>query len=183
MRASSSWYAATRTIAFVGLSIAGAACYRNPAPTGWLAPAGEAQSDPYGAWIAVTTVRDSAVVGGEFLGLARDSVFVLLDRGEVVTVPISGVSRARVAVFDARWYTFATYTGAAAVGTLSNGYFMVLSLPAMLAVGSFATVTQSRAPIVDVSDATQWSSVRKYARFPAALPDPLPRSLQVKRRR
>jgi len=170
-------------IALVSLSIGGAACSRNPAPDGWLAPARQTQSDPYGAWIVVTKLQDSSTVGGEFLGVARDSVFVLLDRGEVVTVATAEVRQARVAFFDADWQALAAYTGLVSVGALSNGFVMLLSLPATLIAGSLATVSYSKEPIVDLSYEGEWSSIRKYARFPGALPDPLPRTLPVKRRR
>jgi hypothetical protein len=64
-----------------------------------------------------------------------------------------------------------------AEAAISHGYGLMLTMPVALLVGSVATASQSRAPIVKVDDVTEWPSVRKYARFPAALPDPLPRTL------
>lgn len=183
MRASDTWRAIARTIALGSLVGGSVACVRNPAPKGWLAPAREAQSDPYGAWIVVTTRDGGADVSGEFLGFERDSVFVLLGRGAVVTIPVGAVRGARVAFFDSQWYGLAAYTGALAVATISNGFGLMLTMPSALIVGSVATASQSRAPIVEVDEATEWHSARKYARFPAALPDPLPRTLPAKGRR
>jgi hypothetical protein len=181
MRASSRWWrrggAGRRAIALGVLTAGSVACVQNPAPHGWLSPAREMQADQYGAWIVVETHRTERALRGEFLGVARDSVFVLLERGAVETVPIADVKRARIAYFDARWHGLLAYTGALAVATLSNGYGMLLTLPTTLVVGSIATASQSRAPIVDVEKPSAFEGVIKYARFPAGIPDPLPRAL------
>ncbi|HEX4935450.1 MAG TPA: hypothetical protein VFV33_19855 [Gemmatimonadaceae bacterium] len=159
----------------------GTGCATNPAPAGWLAPAREAASDPYGAWIEITRMPGSPDLRGEFLGVARDSVFVLDGSGNVETVAIGVIRSAKIAFFDSRWPSMAAYAGALSLATISNGFLLILTLPTNLIVGSVATASQSREPLVDVTRPTQWDDVRRYARFPAALPDPLPRTLPTKR--
>lgn len=158
------------------------ACAHNPAPSGWLAPAREAQADPYGAWIVVSRLAGSPDLGGEFLAVERDSVFMLLASGEVRSVPLDSVSRARMAFYNAQWGGLATWTILGSLSTISNGAFLIFTFPAWIIGGSLATAGQSRAPLRRVGPAHTWDAVRMYARFPGGLPANLPRTLPPKLR-
>ncbi len=159
------------------------ACAQNPAPSGWLAPARAAQADPYGAWIVVSRPGGGPDVGGEFLAVQRDSVFVLLADGEVRTVPLDSVLHALIAFYDAQWGGLAAWVMLGSLSTISNGAFLVFTFPLWIIGGSLATAGQSRAPLRRVDRAPTWDAVRMYARFPGGLPANLPRTLPPKPRR
>lgn len=158
------------------------ACVANPAPERWLAPATAARTDPYGAWIVITKVGDSSEVSGEFLAVGRDSVFVLLEDSTVRSLPTDSVATAQVAFYDAQWDQLTMWTVAGALGTISNGAFLILSLPVTVIGGTIATRNTSREPIRMVDGPGGWDAVRMYARFPAGLPENLPRRLPPKPR-
>jgi hypothetical protein len=159
------------------------ACAQNPAPRGWLVPAREAQADPYGAWIVVSRLGGGPDVGGEFLAVQRDSVFVLLADGEVRTVPLDSVLHARIVFYDAQWGGLAIWTTLGSLSTISNGAFLVFTFPLWVIGGSLATAGQSHAPLHRVDRAGDLGLFRMYARFPGGLPANLPRTLPPKPRR
>ena len=162
----------------MGLAIGTLACARNPAPGAWLGTAAEMQNDPYGAWIVVSA--DSVETFGEFLAVDRDSVFVLGQDVTVRTVPLSRVTHAELAFFDARWSDLALWTGLGALSTISNGVILVLTFPTWIIGGTIATAAESRAPLRTVNRIEDWDSVRMFARFPGGLPENLPRRLPTK---
>jgi hypothetical protein len=169
---------------WIGFALAGGAlaCSQNPAPTGWLAPARAAQSDPYGAWIVVWPPAGPEVAG-EFLAVDRDTVFVLPPGGGVRAVALGSVEGALVAFYDAQWGGLTGWTMAGALSTISNGWFSAFTFPLWTIGGSLITGGQSRAPLRRVRSAADWSAVRMFARFPAGLPPDLPRTLPPKERR
>ena len=154
------------------------ACTRNPAPNSWLPTATSAGSDPYGAWVVVSLEGpNDRSVAGEFLAVDDDSVFVLTPDSVVRSVALDSVTSARLAFYDAEWSRLAMWTAAGALSTVSNGYFLVFTLPAWAIGGTLGTAAESRAPILSIDDRAAWYGVRKYARFPAGLPTDLPRTL------
>lgn len=159
------------------------ACARSPSPAGWLAPARQAQADPYGAWIVITRLGGSPVESGEFLAVERDSVFVLSSNREVRTIPRDSVLRAEIWFYDAEWGKLAGWTALGSLSTISNGFFLILTFPAWAIGGSIATALQSRAPLYQVDRPYAWDGARMYARFPAGLPANLPRTLPPKLQR
>ena len=154
-------------------------CAHNPAPGAWLSPPFDAQSDPYGAWVDVST-GDTTGVAGEFLAVERDSIFVLSLDSTVHAVPTAHVVRAQLAFYDARWGDLALWSALGAVSTISNGVLLVFTFPTWVIGGTIAAASDSRAPIRKVTHAEEWEGVRMYARFPAGMPENLPRRLPPK---
>jgi hypothetical protein len=194
MRATTS--VARALLALLTVAATLAACTRSPAPRRWLAPAREAQRDPYGAWIVVRaegvravgrpdTRADAGLVlaAGELLAIEEDSLYVLLASGRVETVARAAARRATIAWYDGQWGATAGWGLAGAVSTLSHGFALGLSAPVWIIAGSLAARADSRAPLLTVTTPAQWVDARAYARFPAGLPAGLPRVLPVKPRR
>ena len=161
------------------LACAALGCARNPAPKGWLATLPQAQADPYGAWIVISRGAVSEQ-SGELLAVEHDSVFFLSSDREVRAVPRDSAIRARIWFYDSQWDKLATWSGLGALGSISNGFLAILTLPAWIIGGSLATASQSRAPLARVNRPADWDAVRMYARFPAGLPANLPRMLPAK---
>ena len=102
----------------------------HPAPSGWLARAGQAQSDPYGAWIVVSPPAGGTTLEGELLAIDRDSVFVLTAVGAVRSEALDPGSRAVLAFYDAGTTDLTTWTALGALSTISNGHLLIFTLPA-----------------------------------------------------
>jgi hypothetical protein len=155
------------------------ACAQNPAPVGWLAPAMAAQNDPYGAWIVVTT-SDGGGASGEFLAVERDSVFVLSLDSTVRAVPRATVRHAQIAFYQSQWSQLVLWTALGSLSTISNGLLLVFTFPTWVIGGTIAGASESRAPLREVTRPEDWDTVRMYARFPAGLPENLPRRIRPK---
>ena len=160
---------------FIALAMA---CAGNPAPRGWLAPAPDAISDPYGAWVNVdlASAEQGAALRGELIAVALDSIFVLTLDAEFHAIARADVTRARVAYYSSQHGQLAAWTIIGSLATLSHGFFLVFSFPVWAIGGSVTTGGQSRAPLADVGENKHsWDAVTKYARFPQGLPSELDR--------
>lgn len=155
------------------------ACAKNPAPSGWLAPAERAQRDPYGGWIEISyrVAERDAVARGEFIAVSDDSVFVLPPRADLAAIPRAQIRRAKVAFYDAQWAGLATWTIIGSLSTASHGWFLGISLPIWTIAGPVATGAASRGPIESVRSQRDWEAVSKFARFPQGLPEEIDRAV------
>lgn len=170
-----------RTLALLLAATCGlGGCAANPAPPGWLRRAQAATADIHGAWIVVPRQDGAPGLAGEFLGVGRDSIFVLGTDGAVRTMPLAGAGGATLAYYDAAAGTLGLETAVGALSTIANGFFLVFTAPAWLAVGGTAAARGSRAALRHVEPGASWDAVRPFARFPAGPPEGLPRVLPVK---
>jgi hypothetical protein len=159
------------------------ACATNPAPRRWLAPAREAATDPYGAWIVLHADARTELTRGELLAVAADSVFVLTEAGRVEGVARAAIDHATIAYYDSEWHKTAWWAAAGTLSTLSHGFGLVFTAPAWILSGTLAARADSRAPLIAVNSPERWAQAHTYARFPGGLPDGLPNVLPVKPRR
>lgn len=162
-----------------GLFVVLAGCVGNPAPARWLPTPIDAPTDVHGAWLEATVDRVEPV-RGELLAVGADTVYVLRLDGTVLRVEKSRITRARVARYDSQYGQTAGWAALGALGTLSHGFVLILSLPIWIITGSASAAADSRAPITDPLR-KNWESVAAYARFPAGLPPLLPERLSPKR--
>lgn len=165
----------------MALACSALACAHNPAPHNWLGPAEAEEADPYGAWIVISRIGgDTSDVSGEFLGVDRDSVFVLTQDSLVRAVPTDSVRTAQIAFYDSQYGEVVAWSLLGSLSTLSNGAYLLFTFPMWAIDGMIASTNQSLAPIREVDDAAGWDAVRMYARFPGGIPDNLPRTLPPK---
>ena len=167
-----------RPIVALALLVFGAACTGNPAPSGWLAKPLAAANDAYGAWIALR-FADTTRLSGEFLGVDRDTVFVLALDSAVYRVPAESVRTATVAWYDSNYETLAWWGALGTLSTLSHGFVLIFSMPIWSLASLSSAGSESRAPLARV-EKVGWAGVRQYARFPAGVPADLPVRLPVK---
>ena len=175
----------------VGLAVATfallAACASNPAPSGWLPPAGIAATEANGGWITVDTAAQdqrgwfaassasSRTVAGELIAVHTDSVFVLAD-STLVSLPRAQVRRATLFAYESGWGALAAWGFIGTLSTASNGWYAVLTAPTWIITSSIAAGIRSRAPMVSLTDQGGWDGLRMYARFPQGLPGGLDRA-------
>lgn len=155
---------------FALIVLVSSGCASTSTPDGWLPRAEEAAQDGYGAWIEIQAEdRSRPAVMGELIAV-EDSMLTVLDlRGEVVTVPAAGIRKARVVTFQSQHKKYGGWTVLGSIASISNGFFLVFTLPTWLAVGSEAARLESASPLVDVPR-QPWEALRPHARFPQGLP-------------
>jgi hypothetical protein len=165
---------AERGAVLAGVSLL-AACATNPAPSGWLPRPGEAPSDVYGAWVEIGPSGSRQSIAGELLAIDHDSVYVLRSNGRVVTVSVKDAAPATIAFYEAELGNVAGLTMLGSLTTVSNGYYLVLTFPTWVVIGTVGAAADSRAPLIHVSPGDNWLPNRMFARFPAGMPPNLPR--------
>lgn len=146
-----------------------AACASNPAPAGYLPRAEEAQTDVHGGWIELElrTADGHWLVVGELIALGPDSVWVLTPDGGTI-VARADVVRGRLGGWDSQSGDVSRLAALGAMSTISHGYYLALTMPLWIVVGSIASHSQSRAPLIDLPDG--WADLAPFARFPQGLP-------------
>jgi len=151
-------------------------CATRVAPRGWSPKAEEARREGFGGWMRMTHGRESAAytTAGELLAISDDSVFVLVD-STLVGVPLGDVSRGLLETYDPDTGHAAAWTTAGAISTITHGWWLVISAPLWVLVGSSSTGVLSHQGRILRPNAS-WADMRLFARFPQGLPPGLDRS-------
>jgi hypothetical protein len=155
------------------------ACFHTTAPEGWLPTPAVAQQEAFGGWIRVEYTDGGArTVEGELIAAGADSLHVLTT-DSLVSLAIGAVSSATLTAYDSQYGRIVNWTFLGALGTLSNGWISILTLPLWAIVGTSSAASASRGPRVQSLEA---ALLRPYARFPQGLPDGVDRdALRPKR--
>jgi hypothetical protein len=148
------------------------ACFYTTAPEGWLPTPDVAQRQAYGGWIKVDYAggAGSRTVDGELIA-AADTVYVLTT-DSLVAIATGMITSATLTTYDARLDAMTTWSALGGVSALSHGWFLLLSLPMWVIVGTTTSASVSKEPRVESVDA---AVLRPYARFPQGLPPGLDR--------
>jgi hypothetical protein len=143
-------------------------CATTNAPDNWLPEPEASVADPYGGWVDIET-REGRSVSGELIAVSTDTVYVA--DSSVHAIGTNGILKARLVYYDAG----TTITTGAFLGpfvTLSNGLFLVFTLPMWIIGGPIAASSRSYDPIVDYPK-KPLADFAKYSRFPQGLPPDL----------
>lgn len=166
------------TIAACALSVTMAACAYSPSPPGWLPTPVQTASDVYGGWIVVTLSNDSTI-DGEFLAYERDTVWLLRPDSMVRAENVTQLKQAQIWWYDSRVGNTALLTLLGSMSTISNGLFLIFTVPIWITTGTVAAAKDTRVPRIDPAR-SGWDGARIYARYPAGLPPNLPAILPAK---
>lgn len=166
------------TIAACLLAVLMTACAYSPSPPRWLPTPVQTPSDVYGAWIVLTLSNDSTI-GGEFLAYDRDTVWLLRPDSVARSENVAQLKKAQIWWYHSQiGYTgILTFLGSAS--TISNGAFLIFTMPTWIITGTVMAAKDSRVPRIDPAR-TSWDSARIYARYPAGLPPNLPAVLPTR---
>jgi hypothetical protein len=156
----------------LGVAVLGG-CATSSAPQGFLVSAKGEQTDAFGGWIELEIYGTSArVLEGELIAVDGDSLFVLEEASgwELVALYGGEVREARLRGYDPGTGKYSAWTFLGTLSTVSHGYGLVLSAPIWLIGGSSATASQSKMADFEYSrrDVVE---MRKFARFPAGMPE------------
>ncbi len=158
-----------------------AGCAMNPAPSGWLPTAAEAQQTTHGGWMSIDVrgPRHARFIG-ELIAIERDTVFVLQADG-LARIPTSDISRASLASYDAEMDGLYVWWVLGTLSTFSHGALLILSAPVWLLAGGIGLASHSHKPVTtydaqyDAYSRLRIEELRPYARFPQGLPAGLDR--------
>jgi hypothetical protein len=173
-------------------------CTTNPAPKGWLPRAEQAPQDRYGGWIVLeltggtegaetsskqtssvqsTSMRTAgARIAGELIAIGSDSVLVLPRSGGLVAVPNTRIAKGELWGYTPPSGVIAAWSVLGTLSTASNGGYLILTAPAWIVGGSLASSSASRASRLRWGESGEWVAARRFARFPAGLPEGLDRT-------
>lgn len=166
------------TIAACVVSAVTMACAYSPSPPGWLPTPAQTPSDVYGSWIVVTLSNDSTIAG-EFLAYERDTVWVLRQDSVVRAENVTLLKNAQIWRYDSQVGHTAFLTLLGSLSTVSNGAFLIFTMPMWIITGTVTAAKDSKAPRIDPAHGG-WDAARIHARYPAGLPRNLPAVLPVK---
>jgi hypothetical protein len=152
-------------------AIACTACAGKTTPKGWLPTPKEAQETAYGGWIELRYLEKSEARGaaGELIAVSTDSVWVLTNEQGLV-IPTASVRQGKLTGYAAQ--SLRGWTLAGTLSSVSNGAFLIFTMPAWLIGGSLANGSESRAA-ERKSPPLQWAELAAFARFPQGLPQGL----------
>lgn len=153
-------------------------CAANTAPRGWLPEAESAQTEAFGAWTEIKYMDSASVkprdVDGELIAVDNDSLY-LLDLAGVRAYPLSGIPRGKVTLYESGASALGYWTLLGTLSTASHGFVLIISAPLWMLTGIVATANASYVSQFDFPD-NSWTTLRRYARFPQGLPQPVDRS-------
>jgi len=154
-------------------------CAHSSAPEGFLLTAENEQEDAFGGWIELEIYSSSErVLEGELIAVDGDSLFVLeKPRGwKLVALHGTDVREATLRGYDPQTGKYSKWTLLGTLSTASHGFgLMLLTAPVWIIGGSTATAAQSHIADFEYRDGDV-VDMRKFARFPAGMPEGLKRS-------
>jgi hypothetical protein len=146
-------------------------CNSIRAPRGTVPRRIDIPHDAFGGWIGMQH-SDSGLVQGELIAVGEDSIYVLADR-QARAFPKAKIRTARLIIFRTTEGGYAAWTFFGSLFTLTNGYFLAVSLPATLIAGIATTSTEAqRINYIDFP-VNKWEELGKFSRFPQGLPQDL----------
>ena len=139
------------------------ACAGKTTPKGWLPTPKEAQETAYGGWIELRYLENAEARGaaGELIAVSADSVWVLTDDQGLV-IPTASVREGKLTGYAAR--SLRGWTLAGTLSSISNGAFLIFTMPAWLIGGSLANRSESRAA-ERKSPPLQWAELARLRDF------------------
>ncbi len=149
----------------------GTACsVASPAPASARVSLEQAQRDPHGAWINLSTDRGG--VAGELLAVEPRALVIQSPTG-FQRVPIAAIRGWSLAWYEADNGSVLAFNVVGTLSTLSHGLWLVFTAPLLWMIpGTAMARTQSGQGYLDSGDGdvTPLLSLTRYARFPGGLP-------------
>ena len=145
-------------------------CATTNSPKGYLPTVSKLPTEVYGGWIQVDLKNNSELqaISGELVAVETDSLFILNEK-QLYSVSWDQVSKAKLTIFDSKYYNLVPWTVFGTISTISHGFYLVLSAPVWILTGTIATVYQSKVPQIEYPKKPK-TLFNKYARFPQGIP-------------
>jgi hypothetical protein len=142
-------------------------CTTVKAPQGSVPRRTELPAEAFGGWISV--VHDNKTYEGELIAISDDSV-VLLNQNGNIFLSKDGIINARLIMYNTDYGRFAKWTVLGSFSSLSNGFFLIGTLPLWIIVGSSISSGEANRVNYIFYTGKGWEEINKFARFPQGLP-------------
>ena len=122
----------------------------------------------HGFSVAITSrvpLRDSE---GELLAVEPDQLWLATGKG-VVAVSLQPIERVRIEIYPSDALVLTAWSLGGLLSTASHGFFLFVTAPLWLAVGTGVTISAYASNKLDVKPG-EFDKLYQYARFPAGLP-------------
>lgn len=149
-------------------------CASFNAPYKWLPEPKQVPEDPYGSWIEVVNITPDSVkaetIRGELIAIDRDTLYLLDNTlANIRMFPAAKIKSARLVRYYANEGAMGALTALGALSTVSNGMFLIFTMPQWLIGGTIASTARSYDPVMDYPDVKLQEFI-PYARFPQGYP-------------
>jgi hypothetical protein len=118
--------------------------------------------------VVVTSKVPALCVEGELLAVGTDRLYLATEKG-LVGVPMRTILHVRLELYPSNALAMAAWSAGGFLSTASHGFFLLLTAPVWLVVGTAVTVHAYAANKRDIEPA-EFDKLYQYARFPAGLP-------------
>jgi hypothetical protein len=148
-------------------------CAASYAPDNWLPETADVPQNVFGGWITVITAPDILnpdekwmEYSGEFIA-SEDSVIIIL-YDSLYQIPKSKIVNSILELDQKNTTAYGLWVLGGSVLTISNGYYMGITLPLWLFAGIPTVVGESARDRYEMDEPTQeyWDSIKVFARFP-----------------
>jgi hypothetical protein len=156
----------------IGLIVLLNSCSSVKAPLGTVPVRNALATDTFGGWIELSLISPKDSISGEFIATSNDSLYIM-DRGEVKIYAVSNISLARLVIFKNMSSTFGAWTFLGSLLTISNGAFLLFTLPTTLIMGISTTIGEAKRINFLDYPSNSIENLSKYARFPQGIPEGL----------
>ncbi len=140
------------------------------APRNMVPKQSEILSDAFGGWMEIEVSNRSNKIEGEFIAIQNDSIFVLKNN-QLSGFPKSDIKFARVIFYNTQYKEMGTLTAITSVATISNGGFLIFTLPLNLVVGIVSNNAERQRVNYRQYPENSWEELSKFSRFPQGLPE------------
>lgn len=157
-------------VALIGMGLFMSHCQSVKAPKGAVPSRKGIATSAFGGWVSLSFLDSTRqTVEGEFIAVNNDTVYVMagdkMDSFKTVDIRV-----ARIILFSNDATGFGVWTALTSLGTISNGGFLIFTLPMTLVTGILTTVGESKRVNFFEYPTHDWEELSKYARFPQGIP-------------
>lgn len=163
----------------IPLAVMISACAAVDVPKNWLDEPDDFARNSFGGWIEIVmNTEKENKFSGELLAVSGDSVFIVNDSFQ--SFAWSGIKEAKLTAYDANVGNMTPLVVLGALSTISNGFYLVFTLPMWTIGGLIAVPARSTDPIINYPE-KNYAGFAPYCRFPQGLPESVIRkNLRIK---
>ena len=152
-------------------------CAPQIAPNGYLPTSKQTQSDTFGGWIEIE--NENEIFSGELIAINSDSLFILSNEvneysftsnDKLNVISKSDIINMRLDKYDSKSVNMFGWTTVGIYSTLTHGLISSFTAPLWLIIGTFASSSQSKKPIIKYPNSS-FDDFIPFSRFPQGLPD------------
>ena len=161
---------------FLFLSAVLFGCATTNVPRNWSSEPNEMATSTFGGWINVECSNEHEKeynIAGELIAVSDDSIFVADSLFH--SIARKDITSARLVCYNSNSGSMAASVALGTISTISNGLFLIFTMPMWLIGGTIAGSAQSYVPIIDYPE-NNFKEFSKFSRFPQGLPRKIDRA-------